>query len=218
MSLQRHAVAIFAALAEAEKARSGARVHLVGHSLGAAVLGRLAAERPDLVASVTLAEPIWFHLLRPLGHVAAAEDEEKSIQDVRARREAAAGPGEEVRAFTDRWGVPGAFDKMPQEAQAGAIATFQQLSADFDWVIDWPAGQIGVEDLRAMQVPTLILCGDDSPLPATAVTEALADTIPGARRHVIRGAGHLAPLTHWQEALEEMRGFWQAAEARAETV
>ena len=46
-------------------ARLGEPVHLVGHSFGGAVALKVALERPDLVASLTLYEPAVFHLLNP---------------------------------------------------------------------------------------------------------------------------------------------------------
>ena len=207
-SLQRHAVEIFVALLEAQ----GRPCHLVGLSLGAAVLGRVAAERPDLCASVTLAEPIWFHLLRPAGRIDAAEDEERSIAEVAALR-AAEGPDAEVRAFMERWAEPGQYDRFKPEVQAALARTFARLSDDFDWVIDWPEGQIGLEDLAAVTVPTLLIAGEKSPLPARAVAEAAAETIPGARLHVVAGGGHMSPMSHREEVLDVMRAFWAAAEA-----
>ncbi|MGG7567815.1 alpha/beta fold hydrolase [Rhodovulum sp. DZ06] len=207
VSLQRHAVAIAETLAE----RAGRKVHLVGLSLGAAVLGRVAAERPDLVVSAALAEPIWFHLLRPAGRIAEAEEEERSIAEVGALREAE-GPEAEVRAFMERWGVPGMFDKLRPEARAGACATFARLSADFGWVAGWPEGQIGLDHLAAMQVPTLVFAGETSPRPAAAAAEVVAGTAPNARLHRIAGAGHLGPITHWQDVLAELRGFWAEVE------
>lgn len=209
-ALQRHAAQIFIELLE----RRGRPCHLVGLSLGAAVLGRVAAERPDLCASVTLAEPIWFHLLRPAGEIAAAEDEERSIERVRALR-AEQGLDAEVRAFMERWAEPGLYDRLKPEAQAGLARTFARLSADFDWVIDWPEGQIGLEDLAAMTVPTLVIAGELSPLPARAVAGTAAKTIPGARLHVVEGGGHMAPVSHREEVLEVLRGFWAETEAAA---
>ena len=43
--------------------RIGAPVHLVGHSYGGAVALKLAASRPDAVRSLTVIEPVAFHLL-----------------------------------------------------------------------------------------------------------------------------------------------------------
>lgn len=207
-SLQRHAVEIFSALAAAQ----GRPCHLVGLSLGAAVLGRVAAERPDLCASVTLAEPIWFHLLRPAGRIEAAEDEERSIEAVRGLRERE-GILAEVRAFMERWASPGLFDRIPVPGQQALGETFARLSADFDWVIDWPEGQIGLDDLASMQVPTLVIAGETSPLPARAVAEVVAQTVPGARLHVVAGGGHMSPMSHGDEVLGVMRGFWDGVEA-----
>jgi pimeloyl-ACP methyl ester carboxylesterase len=50
--------------------------------------------------------------------------------------------------------------------------------------------------LAAIQVPTLVLCGDADALTPPALAAEIADGIPGARLTLIEGAGHLAPLEH----------------------
>src|SRR5262245_10636432 len=53
-----------AALVEAVLAREAAgRIHLVGHSYGGAVALRFAADRAERLLSLTLIEPVSFHLL-----------------------------------------------------------------------------------------------------------------------------------------------------------
>ena len=50
--------------------------------------------------------------------------------------------------------------------------------------------------LAAIQVPTLVLCGDADALTPPALAAEIADGIPGARLTLIEGAGHLTPLEH----------------------
>jgi pimeloyl-ACP methyl ester carboxylesterase len=52
------------------------------------------------------------------------------------------------------------------------------------------------EAYRAIDVPTLILCGTRSPTPSRAITRLLAETLPRARHRTIRNAGHMSPTTH----------------------
>src|SRR5262245_54736643 len=52
-----------AALVDAILGQSTGRFHLVGHSYGGAVALRLAADRPTRLLSLTLIEPVAFHLL-----------------------------------------------------------------------------------------------------------------------------------------------------------
>ena len=51
----------------------------------------------------------------------------------------------------------------------------------------------------AIDVATLILCGTHSPGPSRAITRLMANTIPRAKHHTIRNAGHMSPLTHSAE-------------------
>jgi pimeloyl-ACP methyl ester carboxylesterase len=51
------------ALADAVLAQSAERIHLVGHSYGGAVALCFAAHRPERLLSLTLIEPVAFHLL-----------------------------------------------------------------------------------------------------------------------------------------------------------
>jgi pimeloyl-ACP methyl ester carboxylesterase len=59
------------------------------------------------------------------------------------------------------------------------------------------------EDLSALlpsiTAPTLVLCGDADPISPPAVASRLADLIPGAALHVVRGGGHDFARTHAAE-------------------
>jgi lipase len=202
-SLQMFALAACEALA----LREGRPVHLVGLSLGGAVLGRLALKRPDLVASVTLIEPVWFHLLRANGRDDAAAEEEAAARAVQAALETG-GPKAAVIAFMDRWGVPGGFDRLPQDARDQAAAIYTELSRDFAWVTGHPPGQVEVADLAGMKPLTLLMAGALTPRPAIEVIDVIEAAIPAPRRRTIEGAGHLSPVTHWKAVLSELNAFW----------
>lgn len=209
-SLQMFALAACESLA----ARQGRPVHLVGLSLGAAVLGRLALKRPDLVASVTLIEPVWFHLLRANGRDAAADEEEAATQAV-LDTAASGDPVRAVMAFMDRWGVPGGFARQSPEAQQAAADIYAEIAKDFEWVSGHPPGQVEVEDLATMRPPTMLISGADTPRPATEVIDVIEAALPAARRRTIAGAGHLSPVTHWQAVLDQLQAFWAEVEAKA---
>lgn len=48
--------------------------------------------------------------------------------------------------------------------------------------------------LGRLELPVLVLCGDREMMDFREAAERLAQSIPGARREVIPGAGHLAPM------------------------
>ena len=45
--------------------------------------------------------------------------------------------------------------------------------------------------------------------------DAIQGAIPGARRRTIPGAGHLSPVSHWQEVLAGLSGFFAEVDAQA---
>ena len=48
--------------------------------------------------------------------------------------------------------------------------------------------------LARIQVPVLVVAGDDDQIAPAAEMEGMARAIPGARFVLLRGSGHLAPL------------------------
>lgn len=61
-----------------------------------------------------------------------------------------------------------------------------------------------------LRLPTLGLCGDhDKATPPDLVRET-TDLIPGSTFHLIRGAGHIAPLTHPEQVATRLSDFLQA--------
>jgi pimeloyl-ACP methyl ester carboxylesterase len=51
-------------------------------------------------------------------------------------------------------------------------------------------------DLRHVELPTLLLSGETSPLPARRLMHHLANTFPRATSATVAGAGHMSPMTH----------------------
>ncbi len=203
VSLQRHAVAVARALVE----DAGGPVHLVGLSLGGAVLGRLAVERPAGVASLTLIEPVYFHLLIAAGLVAAESD-----HDGTRGLDALIAAGDlrgAARAFMDVWGAPGAFDRADAVTQDYYARCLAHLAPDFAMVRGFPPGQVTLDDLAGLRMPTLLVSGARTHPSATAVCDLLSRTIPGARRAVIPEAGHLSPVSHPDAVARLLRGFFE---------
>lgn len=175
--------------------------HLVGHSFGATLALRLALDHPERVASLTLIEPVLFAAARGqpgwLREMAAFAGLEAAFA---ADDRAAA-----TRAFLSAWGDGPPFDSLPsaqrtylQDRVWVVAASSPALHADSAGLLP-RLGQIGC--------PVLLLEGDRSPKVIGEIQTALAAAIPGARRAVIPGAGHMAPITHAQAVAAEIRGF-----------
>jgi len=57
------------------------------------------------------------------------------------------------------------------------------------------------ESLRSLNVPTLVIHGDADPLVRPAHGIATAETIPGAKLHIVKGLGHEVPPAAWSELI-----------------
>jgi pimeloyl-ACP methyl ester carboxylesterase len=184
-----------AALVEAVVAQAApGPVHLVGHSYGGAVALRLALSRRLAVRSLTVIEPVAFQLLRnwdPWGHGLFGE-----IQSLAEAVTTAVtrGDGDSAMArFVDYWNGPGAWDGLGDRQRAALAAKAAKVAMDFRAVFADPAI---IEDFTSVDVPTLILCGGRSPMPARRVAGLLDVAMPNARLTAVPGAGHMLPLTH----------------------
>jgi len=152
-----------------------ARVHLVGHGLGATTAFALAAAAPARVASLVLVAP-------PLVTFGAADD-----PTARAHREATraaadtADKGSTDRALDalldPRWGV-GWRDRLPRprlasiRRHAGALAPLLTALAAYA-----PTDA----EIRGVLAPALVVHAADAPTAARQTAERLASLLPTAR-------------------------------------
>ena len=196
-------------------------VHLVGHSFGGAVALRLALRNPGKVRSLALYEPVLFSLLnneasdRPGPPPAMAE-----VNSVRIaiRRSLASGRKTfAARLFVEYWSGPGAWDALDLRRQEAITERMPKVDSEFDAV---NCNQIWLEEFRLIRVPVLLLQGDRTRRPARRIAELLASTLPDMTREVVRGAGHMGPMTHAAEVnarigayLDLQAGYGQLAQA-----
>lgn len=170
----------------------GAPVHLVGHSYGGATALRLAWETPSRVASLTLFEPVAFHLL-------AADD--PALQPVleilaEVRRQLQQGrPDRAVGCFIDYWSGPGTFAGSSVRSQQTFCAGLEKLLLDFQALLTDP---LHLTDLADLPLPVCLLAGRSSQPPARRVAELLAATLPDCQMQWVEG-GHMAPVSHAAE-------------------
>jgi len=70
------------------------------------------------------------------------------------------------------------------------------------------AGEHSAEDILAeVEVPVLVIAGARDSFTPAAVSEAMAEAIPGAELEVIQNGTHLAPLEHHAEIAERIAAF-----------
>lgn len=172
----------------------GEPFHLVGHSYGGAVALRFALSFPERLRSLTLIEPSSFHLL-----MGETESHAHALGEIRTVAEAincAVLSGDYrggMEVFIDYWGGTGSWMRMPEEKKAQFAGLAVQVAHHFWSLFGEEARLPACSDL---DVPTLILCGANSPGPSQLIAKLLADTIPHARHRVIADANHMSPITH----------------------
>jgi len=167
--------------------------HLVGHSYGAFVGLHVARAWPGSTRTLTLFDPVAFHVLDAV--------EDRDARAILAALDLSWTPEPDqrdrwLRTFVDFWGGVGAWSALREDVRD----EFRRVA----WIIregvrTLAEDQTPLAALGDLRIPTLLMTGERSPLPARKVIERLAKAIPDARREVIPAAGHLGPVTHADE-------------------
>jgi pimeloyl-ACP methyl ester carboxylesterase len=203
-SLAAHARTVIAYL---ELSRRGP-VHLVGNSMGGAIALLVAAQRPDLVRTLTLVSPavpdlkIRAHVLRsdwrmgllvfPIVGMMALRKIGKSPVEARVKGTIALCFADPSRLSEQR------YREMVDEAGA---------RADKPWVdhamlrstrglvrSQFLKNRAGWAAMRTISAPTLVLWGDEDKLVAADLAPFVAAEIPNARLLVLEHVGHVAMI------------------------
>ncbi len=174
----------------------GPPFHLVGHSYGGAVALRFALGFPHRLRSLTLIEPSCFHILkRREGIDANLLGEIRAVADAVNRGVISGDYRAGMEVFIDYWCGAGTWRRLPA-ARRDRLAQLAVAVAHHFWNLIEEDGASAA--YGGLDVPTLILCGTRSPIPARAITRILADKLPRVRHRTLRDAGHMSPMTHPQ--------------------
>lgn len=166
-------------------------VHLVGHSRGASVAFNLARSHPDLVKSLTLADPAG-----PLQTGAAAPAPlPASAAAVRARVAELIDIGEldaGLELFVDSVSMPGIWRKSPAAFRTMAVANAGTLPKQFRDPL--PAyTRAGAAEVRCR---ALLIAGERSPRVYRDNVEHLAGWMGHVDKRTMPGASHGMNVTH----------------------
>ena len=178
----------------AERLGGGAPIDLIGHSFGATVCLRLALERPELVRSLTLVEPVIFAAARAAGSPAFDEFRVGHVAYETAIRQ-----GDRAGAaaiFHAVWGGGMDFDDLPDVQQRYMLDRIHIIDAQGPALHADTGGLLRYMGLESVGIPVLLVEGATSPPVIDAIMTELARRLPMATRLVVPGAGHMVPITH----------------------
>jgi pimeloyl-ACP methyl ester carboxylesterase len=177
----------------------GKPAHIVGHSYGGAVALQFASRHPRYLRTLTLIEPVSFHLLRDGDDI--DERAFREISETGATVVNAVNCGDYqggMRRFLDYWNGKGAWDALPTPQRLALAARISKVTLDFWATLNAPMRQA---DLASLKMPTLVVSGGQSPLPTRIICFHLARMIPDAKARTVADAGHMLPFTHVSEVL-----------------
>ncbi len=177
-----------------EDLAGGRPVDVIGHSFGGTVALRLAVERPDLVRSLVLIEPVFFAV------AVADRPDLKADKDPRmVAYRAAVDAGDRAaaaEAFTSVWGDGRAWERMPESQRNAMIARIHLIEAGSPAIYGDCAGLLSGGRLETIACPVLLIRGGDSPEVTAAINDGLARRIARSTQLAVPGAGHMMPITH----------------------
>ncbi|MFV0384803.1 alpha/beta fold hydrolase [Paracoccus sp. (in: a-proteobacteria)] len=144
-----------------------------GISMGAAIAARLAVLRPDLVRALVLARPAWVTEPAPENMVPNAEVGHlltQPGQTVQAFRNSPTGQRLAAQAPDNLTSLSGFFAREPRDVTSALLT---RISAD--------GPGIAGDDLRALNIPCLIVATDEDAIHPLSHAQHLARLIPDAR-------------------------------------
>ena len=164
-------------------------VHVVAHSYGGVVALAFARAGRVGIRSLTLIEPVAFHIAR--GDPQAWAEVERFSGGF-AERMAKGEVEAAMRHFVDYWSSAGTWEAMEEGTRAHMRRAAQKIMQEFHAASADPL----VDALRDAAFPVRLIAGDMSPLPVRRIAALIAERLPNASLQVIAGANHLLPSTH----------------------
>ncbi len=176
-------------------------VDLIGHSFGGVLSLLIALEKPEMVRSLSLFEPVLMAVAR---EDAPEEHQWNSRHMAEINGYIDAGdPAMGARLFLRVWGDGRPWDRLPEELQKTATRLIPFIGASQPALSDDNANLI--PRLGQINVPCVLMDGGQSPALMKTVQDGLAARIPNARRVTFESAGHMGPITHAAEVAAEIR-------------
>jgi pimeloyl-ACP methyl ester carboxylesterase len=180
-----------AEIVEAVIDRAACPVHLVGHSFGGLTALAVALRRRVPLLSLTVAEAPATGILRSMGefrhYLAFQKMTDSYFLAFHAGEKTAIG------RMIDFYGGAATFAGWPQRVRDYAVETTKVNLFDWASVYDF---ELTPALLATLEIPALVLWGEDSHPAARRANELLGDCMPNAVIHPIAGAAHFMISTH----------------------
>jgi len=165
-------------------------VHLVGHSLGGWLAAELAIRNTSRIATLTLIAPAGVRL-----------------QGVPFGDNFIWGPEESVRnLFHDQSFADALLSREPTEEEADLALNSRFMAVRLGWEPRWVNPALK-RWLHRIQVPTLVLWGDDDKIFPSSYASAWTDNLPNSRAEIIRSCGHLPHVEKPKETASHILAF-----------
>lgn len=184
----------------------GEPYHLVGHSYGGVVALHHAYHHRDMVKSLTLIEPMAFHLLG--GNHPLIEESRGMVEQIRGLiRQGNALAGAEM--FINLWMPAGTFARIGEREKILLGEGVKKMVVDFAAAVGEP---LTTDDYATLPMPICLLAGKASPPYSLGISELIARSIPGILFHWVDG-GHFSPVSHPDQVNPLIAGFIDSVEA-----
>jgi pimeloyl-ACP methyl ester carboxylesterase len=179
-----------------------APAHLVGHSYGAFLCLLLALQEPALVRTLVLAEPPVITLFvsnkpKPLELLRTLATRPRTAAAIIKFGAMGVGPASKafragdadtgVRHFADAVFGPGGYDRLPESATQQVRDNLSNVQAE---LLGSGLLPLDAEAVRRLDVPVLLVTGQESIGLFHRLTERLDELLPNAKRVEIPGASH----------------------------
>jgi pimeloyl-ACP methyl ester carboxylesterase len=161
--------------------------HIVGHSYGGAVGLRFCYKDEERVRSLTLFEPVAFHLLSKTSEELAEVIQQQEIINNYINQGDDAGA---AGYFIDFYNETGTFAGYPKEMRDILCRYVKKLPLGFRALVNEP---LSLEDYSKLKVPVCLMAGRQSPLNSRCVSELLDRHLTDCQFHWVNG-NHMAPL------------------------
>jgi len=166
--------------------------HLVGHSYGGATALRLTYEAELTIKSLSIFEPVAFHLLDK-GDPALSQIID-IVDKINVQLQQEDLPAA-TKIFVDFWSGEGTFDNIVTEKQVYLERYIRKVALDFQALINEP---LTLQDYQEITLPVCMITSPQSPLPTRQIVDNLRITLPHMELHHTAG-GHMAPIGNARE-------------------